>query len=514
MKMKRAIKVVSIVIAATMSLTLMMTGCGSAGESTQTEQSNESSAQSTSSAEKTTLEPVTLSWYFPWTQQADQNIVWDEVNKTLQEKINATIDFKPVDWGTWNDKMSMVLASGDDWDIVFSCNWQKGANYQSSVSKGAFLALDDLIAQYAPTLKAYPQKYWDCTKINNKIYGVFNMQTETNQWGGYFNKNIVDKLKIEDTLNNVKKLEDIEPMLEAVKQDDPSVYVLGDMSQVDGAKFFQEGYLEVLVTSDIYINKNDQNLKAVNIYEEPFITDYQNRKSDWYKKGYIKKDQITVQTWDPIVTAGKVFMFGATIKPGGDVEASNRYSQPFTIKSFGTAMVNPNGPTSTMQSINAKCKNPERAMMVFELMNTDKNLFNTMAFGLEGQHYSKIDDNTVEIQKDSKYSPGCAWEFGNVFNGFIMKGQPADVWEQTQKLNDEAEANPLTGFTFNSEAVKTEVANIDGVKAKYESMLLNGAGGDMERLLKDYNEGVKKAGMEKVLAEIQKQIDAFKAAKK
>lgn len=513
--MKNSIRNSCRVLAVLMSLILMLSGCG-AKETTksqqQDQQSNQTAAAQTQSTEKTKLAPVKLSWYFPWTQQADQDKVWDEVNKYTQEKINTTIDFRPVDWGVWNDKMSVVMASGDDWDIVFSCNWQKGANYQTSVAKGAFLALDELLAKHAPTLSAYPKKYWDCTRIDGKIYGVINMQTMTSQWGIYFNNNIIEKAKVQDAVDKLKKVEDLDPIFEAVKQADPSLYIAGDLSQLDGAKYFQDGYIEILRGQKIFVKKSDPNLKAVNIYEEPLTMEYQKLKSSWYQKEYIKKDQITLQSWDPLRSAGKVFNFAGTVNPGGDVQASNRYGQPMVVKALGNAIVNPNGPISTMESVNAKCKYPDSAVILFELINSDKKLFNLIAFGMEGQHYTKIDDITIEIPKESKYNPGCAWEFGNQFNAFVIKGQPADVWEQTKKLNDEAEENPLTGFNFNAESVKTEIANIDGVLAKYDQMIINGAG-DPEKLLKDCNDGMKKAGMDKLLAEVQKQLDAFMATK-
>ena len=56
----------------------------------------------------------------------------------------------------------------------------------------------------------------------------------------------------------------------------------------------------------------------------------------------------------------------------------------------GIAHLTTGGITATMQAINRNSKNPERAMMLLELLNTDKDLYNLLNFGIKDKHY-KID---------------------------------------------------------------------------------------------------------------------------
>ncbi|MBT3276037.1 MAG: extracellular solute-binding protein, partial [Spirochaetales bacterium] len=99
------------------------------------------------------LNDVTISWYYPGNYpQNDQDTVFDEFNRLLKEKINTTIDFKTIAWGDYNQKMQVIIAAGEEYDLCYTANWIN--NYHHNVAKGAFVPLDDLLTEYAPGLWA------------------------------------------------------------------------------------------------------------------------------------------------------------------------------------------------------------------------------------------------------------------------------------------------------------------------------------------------------------------------
>ena len=52
--------------------------------------------------------------------------------------------------------------------------------------------------------------------------------------------------------------------------------------------------------------------------------------------------------------------------------------------------------------------------MLLNLLNTDKEIYNTLVWGVEGKHYKKVADNRIETIKDSGFQMGSPWEFGNM----------------------------------------------------------------------------------------------------
>lgn len=150
-------------------------------------------------------------------------------------------------------------------------------------------------------------------------------------------------------------------------------------------------------------------------------------------------------------------------------------------------------------------------MMFLNLVNTDPVLYNLLSFGIEGKHYDKVGDNTIAPKADGGYNPGMNWVMGDVTIGYLLEGQPADTWERTRTANETAEKSILYGFKFDSEAVKSESANIKAVEDEFRKVLETGSV-DPDRYLPQFLDKLEKAGMSKLVEEQQKQVDAWLAA--
>ena len=170
------------------------------------------------------------------------------------------------------------------------------------------------------------------------------------------------------------------------------------------------------------------------------------------------------------------------------------------------------GITATMQAINRNSKNPERAMMLLELLNTDKDLYNLLNFGIKDKHY-KIDADGFMVPGDDQkgYNPYVPWMFASNYLANVEKGMPKTVWEDTKKINESAIPSKLLGFTFDAEPVKAEIGQTNAVYDEYSRAIDLGVASEAK-----YNEFVAKlkaAGSDKIIAEMQKQIDAWKTSK-
>ncbi len=58
-----------------------------------------------------------------------------------------------------------------------------------------------------------------------------------------------------------------------------------------------------------------------------------------------------------------------------------------------------------MMAISTASKNPERAMMFLNLLNTDPYLMTLLNFGVEGTHYTLKDNEVVFSDKRADYQP-------------------------------------------------------------------------------------------------------------
>lgn len=500
-----------------LSLVLILSACSSAKTATSSStpvpaatdaaSANAASTPQATPVPKKELPPVELTWYYPEPKaQADLKVVNDAVNKITQAKINATIKLMPVDFGSYEQKLNTVVAANEAIDIIWTSSWLFG--YVQNQGKGAFLPLDDMLNNEGKALYvSIDKKFWEDMKIGGKIYGVPNYQISAKNPGLYVQKRFIDKYNFD--VSTVKKIEDIEPLLQKIKEGDAASGII-PFGVVKG--WYDEPYYNIDATPYASVYMNDSTHKVMNRAFEPEYKQYLTMMHDWYQKGFINKDAATIT--DPVAMDSKgqrAVFYDYTGKPGGeiDIQAQNGGNPVVFIplaKPYFT------GASSTLNAISRTSKNPERAMMFLQLVNTDKDLYNLLTYGIEGTHYTKIDDKFIKLTKDSAYYPNTDWVFGNTTNGYLPEGSPANKYELTKQVNDAASVSPYYGFVFNPEPVKTELANTQAAADEYAPGLDSGTV-DPDKYLPILQDKLKKAGIDIIIAEEQKQLDAWLQAK-
>ena len=81
-----------------------------------------------------------------------------------------------------------------------------------------------------------------------------------------------------------------------------------------------------------------------------------------------------------------------------------------------------------------------------------------------------------------------------------------------QEFNKEATKPCFYGFVFDSTPVQQQIAAVKTVEEQYAALVSCGAT-DVEPTLTEFREKLKKAGVQDIIDEVQKQYDAFKAKK-
>ena len=473
-----------------------------------------SSAPSSSVTSEVKLEPVTIVQYLPLPELPDLQLVVDEINKTLKDKINATLVIKAIDRGSYAQKMSVITASREDFDICFTAPWLN--NYYTNVNNGALLALDNLITKYAPNAyKAIPQKYWDAAKVNGKLYGFLNYQIYARTDAALVLKDIAAKYKF-DT-KSVKKWADFEPLLKAVHENEKDMLTMS-ISGSQPLSFWTEKSmgLQQIISYDCpgAIKMDDTSTTVINQWETQEFKDYFTMMRDWYTKGYFLKDIATADV-SSYTNQGKcAIVIEGTYKPGGAAQMAagmskkaEDYDEIIMSKTYATT----SGIIATMQGISQTSKNPERALMYLEIVNTNKDIYNLLCFGIKDKDYKVDADGYAESIPNGGYDLGMDWALGNQFNALLRVGTPKTAWEDTIKINEKSEVSPITGFSFDPTPVSTEIAQCQAVSKEYIPILATGVSDPVTKL-PEFLDKIKKAGGDKIIAEIQKQINAWKKA--
>ena len=440
-------------------------------------------------------------WYVGGTPQPDTASVLEAFNEKLYEKIGAQLDLKFVDWKNYNDKMNVVLSSGENFDLCFTSTWSN--DFMLNASDGVYLELDSYLEGENRKLKeSIPDFVWDDAKVNGAIYSVPNYQVCYYQECAMTPKRLADKYNLD--VSSIKTLSDLEPYLLQLKENEPDIYPLNP------ADFTANTikYKSLPSIPSLAVNINDGETKLYSKYETKEYKDMLLLFRDYFKKGYIRSDMLSAVNDSLNMKYG---VWCSSSKPGSNIDNLQLYGEEIVEIPLQTPYVAIGASQAAMTAVSKNSKHPQKALQLLELVNTDKELYNMLCFGLEGKHYNKISDDVIKSFDNAGYAPNESWVFGNQFNAYYMEGQETDIWEETDKINRTAARSIYRGFTVDFSNIKSNVAKLSAVENEYKYIALGTA--EPEELLNEFIRELKEAGLDKVYNEVQKQMNDFLESK-
>ena len=442
-----------------------------------------------------------LKMHMPFNQQNDLAMVVEKANEIIEPAIGAKLEMVFIDTGSYSEKMNMKLATKEDFDICFTSSWLN--DYSKGVKNKSYYPLTELISEYAPELwDAIPEYWFEATKKDGEIYAVPNQQIAATIPALTMDKKWADKYNFDYT--KVKSPKDIEPFLEEIRVNEPDVYPMRGAV----AGYYTQNTYEGIASGVGLDRTNTGELKAIYAWDAKGYEDDLRLARDWYEKGYIRSDIASVMDDTNDFFGGKYVVTTTGWKPGFEAaQAGNLGGEHIAMKLADKSYITKSGLLATMHAISAYSKNPDKAIKLLALIQTNKELYNLLAHGIEGVHYTKVDDKHIKLNEESGYYLNMSWAFGNQFNAYPLEGQEENVWEETKKMNDEGERSRLLSFSFDSQNVQTQLSQLATIQQQYVNM--NNGSTDWEKVIEEYKIKMKNAGVEDVLKEVQKQLDEY-----
>jgi putative aldouronate transport system substrate-binding protein len=482
----------SFVLASLMSLMLVLSACGG-GSGSGADGSGDG-------------KPVELIWYTIGTPQKDVDKVMEEVSKYTQEKINATVTMKMIDWGDYAQKMQVNVASGEPMDILFTASG--GFDYVQNARKGAFLELDELLEQHGKELtQVIDPAFLNGSKVDGHNYGIPANKELPQQEVWRFNKALLDKYNLD--ISNVRSLDSLEPLLKTIKENEPTVTPFA----MDKQYVPYVPYDYVIQNLPMAVKLDTKDYKIVNILETDEMKAALKTMHKYYKAGYVSPEAATTGSTNDLTTSGNWFLDRAQTQPLAENLWSASYGYPVVTTPASDAIITNMSVQGSIMAISANSEYPEKAMQFLNMLNTDPVLRNMVDSGIEGVHYKKIDDKHMENLPESKSYDMPSYSLGNNMLLYLNPNDPDNKWDEFKKFNAEGVNSPILGFNFDASKVSTELAAVQNVKEQFWAALMTGTL-DPEQNLDQVIDKFNEAGLQKVMAEAQTQLDAWRAENK
>lgn len=143
---------------------------------------------------------VELSFYMMNSPVTDQDRIMEKANAIIEEEIGAHLNLVMIDGSQYQEKMNLMINSGDDWDLCFTASW---LDFYNHAGKGAYADLTELLPELAPeTYSRIPEGLWNGVTVDGTIYASANYQ----QWGAAARKGFKFRSDIAEEVGLTGKL--------------------------------------------------------------------------------------------------------------------------------------------------------------------------------------------------------------------------------------------------------------------------------------------------------------------
>ncbi len=487
---------------------------------------------------------VTLTWVMSETEGSEMDKVVGKANEMLETLLPNTKIELVLD-NSMASKWSLWMAGGKIFDIAHS---GFSTDLQTEINNGAYMALDELIDEYAPTIKELKngvfKDLFDYGVYSGKTYAIPCIQIYCKETMSisipaalrkymdvdllvkkcYESSTTTDEIWqiLDDYLQNAKKAG-------AIGNDKISSYINPELTY----KIAKRGYDFIGGEfSSVAYKLEEDKINIVDFHETEEFKNYIKWVSKWNSEGFVSPDVLTGGG------SSKMYLIETHTTDRSDEEADHTrtvYAGDYQQDRTQIFVTNPEkdykgapvlGKLQTFLSIPTTSKAPERAMQFIDLIYSEKgkDLINLLTFGIEGEHYEKVSDNAIDAFEYDSQPTGAniahgiaAWRMGNMFNMYAVHPYTEETIEYAKNYWEVTNKNrPLSaayGLFFDAMGYTKTLSDMSIVNQEYEFQLMCGVYADYTDTYNKMNELNGNAGIKDMIKALQEQADKHLASK-
>ncbi|MFC5452692.1 extracellular solute-binding protein [Paenibacillus aestuarii] len=514
----------SLSILSTLLLVCVLAGCTSnsgepAASSTKPDSTSTADKGSTVSSDK----PVTIKYVIPGTEPKSWQEVKAAVNKKLlADGVNVQIEEQYIDWSAWDQKLNLMLSTGEDLDMFHVMN--DVVSLSNYIARGAVKDISAELNQYGPNIKkVISTDIFNAVTKDGKTYGIPSNWMEPATVDVFTSNDFLfKKYGINPLVKTPQEMLDaMEKLYNAAPAPKPQYpFTLSHISST-GEDFLHRTFDSYPFDVRDGIAMITKDGKAKNWIE----SDEFKQESAFFRQAYQKKlinpDVLTLKQ-DQVQKSVNEANWGFTM---GTISATqtqlDQYLNGAKLEDFTLQEFNPDKGhyrftnAKNLNVVAANSKHPDAAVKFMNWLYANQENYDLFIYGIEGKTYNKAGDKgmTPVLDADTKASlvPNADWMIGNL--NFIRVGDIVKATRKLYEVQPDAKNFISSGFFFDASPVKTEMGNVKAVITSDVAPIYSGVA-DYDKNIKQAQDKLKAAGVDKVIAEYQKQLDAYLATAK
>jgi putative aldouronate transport system substrate-binding protein len=466
----------------------------------------------TSTGALDTSKRVDLSLYIIGVEPPRQAELYENFNKIALEKVNATLRVNWINYSEFQTKYPILFSSGEEFDMAYTATW---LNFASLAQRGAFMELDELWPKYAPKNYAHQSKTaFNQATVNGHLYCIPTLLPTYSAFGPIHRADLATPYGWDGKMDN---FEDLEKFLEIIRANNPGIepYQVSQFgSEADDHYISYDGMYAIKGSTNdfFFIDPREANPKLFTWWEYGKVREFLTMMKRWNDKGYFSKSGLSDPDSEKI-QKGKSAVFFNNIDtwegiyrdhPEWDVRWNNFVTDVSNMSFTQDALALP-----------TTAKNPERALALYDLITNDEQVFRALYYGVEGKSYelvTKGGETQIRALNIDNYGFSNLWAARTKEFMLPVVGAPPDLKERKAAfdayIRDGVKSQKFRSFVIDTNSVEAEYAACIAIHQQYWWPLELGYV-DLESGLKAYRDNMTAAGIERVRAVLQKQLDDY-----
>ena len=448
------------------------------------------------------------------------DIVEEALNKVLREKAHAEVDIVYIQFSDMQTQTNLLLTGGDDSLDILTSFWY--ASLGELVSNGQVRELDDLLESSGQGIKDLYAPYkevLDCARVNGKLYGIpaFSAWSSPNIY--LCMEETAKKSNVEFPENVT--LDELTDILIKMKEANPDKYFIGGST----SPYWIPKDIDYLGDTNYcgVITDPVNSTTVENYYESDYFMNFCENVKKWKENGLISPDPMsndyaTLGNLSHHITEG-VTGYGYNMENTiYEANLANTYGGPIVGTEIGPRLLTTGNINTYLWHITSFCKDPEAAMRVLNVLYTDPEAANIFMNGVENVTYVVNENGQLEWPEGVTDNEQAGWFTGYNFshpNGFLCPtwyNQRTDAYDLMKEDNANAIPSKALGFVCDLSNVSDQYAACANVIAQYYLPIINGVV-DIDETLPVFQKALRDAGIDDIVKEKQRQLDAWLATK-
>ncbi|MDR1025389.1 MAG: ABC transporter substrate-binding protein [Treponema sp.] len=447
------------------------------------------------------------------------------LNAMMERDIGVRVRFEPAGLMETQQKAALMVSSGEQLDIALTAFTSMGPIIES----GLIIPLDDLVNQYGQALKTHCGVLLEKSRYGGKLYGIPTADVSGQGYGYMVRDDMLKKYGFTVDETKMYTLADVEALFEKVKAGEgPNFYCTipwnTETAPLNNSYIAYDKVMGSFAGGVLMLNRSFTDLTITNLFETPEYKAYTEMMYRWAQRGYISPDAaVTSDFQDTLLKSGNYLgeMYWHQYKNTNQAIAtlgmelsSMKLIDPYVVNEGGHAI---------MWNITTTSPDPAKAVQALNYIYEHKEATWLIQFGLEGKSYEVVEDGpdgkVIKFLSDDMaslpyYNPFGLW--GDRFEWPAVYPSPANMSRLLRERDaaiPQSRYSPALGYSFIQESVATEIAAVNTVIAQYTPGFNSGSL-NPATALPEFITALKAAGIDKIIAENQRQINAWAAATK